>query len=35
VLAFEAIGSLADDDLNGYRFIVGQLLKFAFASLAA
>src|SRR6266702_1215897 len=34
-LAFEAVESLMDDDLNGCHFIVGQLLKFAFASLAA
>ncbi len=34
-LAFEAVESFTDDDLNGCHFIVGQLLKFAFASLAA
>ena len=34
-LAFEAIESFADDDLNGCHFIVSQLLKFVFAPLAA
>ena len=34
-LAFEAVEGFMDDDLNGCHFIVGQLLKFTFASLAA
>ena len=34
-LAFEAVESFMDDDLNGSHFIVGQLLKLAFAPLAA
>jgi len=34
-LAFETVESFTDVDLNGCHFIVGQLLKFAFASLAA
>jgi len=34
-LAFEVFEGFADDGLNGGYFIVGQLLKLAFASLAA
>jgi hypothetical protein len=34
-LAFEAFEGFADDGLDGGHFIVGQLLKFAFAPLAA
>jgi hypothetical protein len=35
LLAFEAFKGFADDGLDGSHFIVGHLLKFAFAPLAA